>query len=323
MGMRALPAVAGALVALMTTLAAPCNAQTWPQRTVKFIVPLGPGSGVDITARVLADRLAPRWGKPVVVENRPGGDGFVAITAFVSAADDHTLLFTPTSVFTAHPFQHDKLPYDAADLVPIARVSNTLIAVGVPASLNIGSLAELAALARAQPGKLSWAGATGATDFVFEGFLRGSGLDIAKIPYRDAVQAVNDLAEGRIQLYAAALAIMRPQVQAGRVKVIAITNRERAPTMPDVPTGIEAGFPALALDGLVGLFGPRGMPAEVRNRIAADVQSVAGDADVIARLSATGQLVRPANSAEFAAAIEQQRATIAEVAKNLGRKAGQ
>src|SRR6185295_4946930 len=101
---------------------APAAAQTWPQRSVRFILPLGPGSGVDIGARLIADKLAAKWGKAVVIENKPGGDAIVAITAFTGANDDHTFLMAPTSTFTAHPFLHEKLPYDVKDLVPIARV---------------------------------------------------------------------------------------------------------------------------------------------------------------------------------------------------------
>jgi len=96
----------------------PATAQTWPQRTVKFLLPLGPGSGVDIGARLLGDRLSMRWGQPVVVENRPGGDGIVAISAFVGAHDDHVLLASPTSSFTAHPYLHENLPYKPSDLLP-------------------------------------------------------------------------------------------------------------------------------------------------------------------------------------------------------------
>src|SRR4029450_12109399 len=138
-----------ALLAPFVLAAPPAAAQSWPQRTGKFLLPLGPGSGVDIGARLLADRLAARWGQPVVVENRPGGDAVVAISAFVNANDDHVLLMTPTSSFTAHPYLHDNLPYKPADLLPIARVSNTLITIGVPAPLEVSSLEQLISLARA------------------------------------------------------------------------------------------------------------------------------------------------------------------------------
>jgi tripartite-type tricarboxylate transporter receptor subunit TctC len=193
-------ALAVAALALLTP-AQPAAADAWPSRPVRFIVTLGPGSGVDIGARLFADRLSARWGQPVVVENRPGGDGIVAITSFLGARDDHVLLVSPVSSFTAHPYFHDTLPYDPKDLVPIARISRTVIAVSVPTSLNVNSLKELEALARAKPGQLNWTTATGFTDFVFAGYLHTVGLSMAKVPYKNPVAAVTDLAEGRIQAY--------------------------------------------------------------------------------------------------------------------------
>jgi len=291
--------------------------QAWPTRPVKFILTLGPGSGADIGARLLADRLGQRWGQPVVVENRPGGDGIVAINSFVGAHDDHQLLFSPTSSFTAHPFLHDHLPYKPADLLPIARVSNTIISISVPASLTVNSMKELIALARAQPGKLNWAGVTGALDFIFAGWLKREGLDIAKIAYKNPVDAANDLAEGRVQVYESALAIIRPQLQTGKVKLLCVTNTERAPTFPDLPTVEQAGQPALRIDGLVGLFGPTGMPLDLRQRIAADIHAVADDT-IKQRLVTTGQLLNVGGPDEFAKSIDEQRAQVAAFAKELG-----
>ena len=299
----------------------PAAAQVWPQRTVKFLLPLGPGSGVDIGARLLADRLSTRWDQPVVVENRPGGDGMVAISAFVGAHDDHVLLATPTSSFTAHPYLHENLPYKPSDLLPIARVSNTLITIAVPVSLNIGSLAELVALTRAQPGKLNWAGVTGALDFLLAGFLKRQNLTMTKVPYRNPVEAANDLAEGRVQMYMAALAIVRPQLQTGKIKLLAVTNSVRAPAAPDVLTVKEAGYPELTFDGLVGFFGPSGMPNELRERIAADIRAViAADPLIGDRLGATGQILNVGGPAEFAQATEEQREKIAAIANDLGIK---
>jgi tripartite-type tricarboxylate transporter receptor subunit TctC len=313
-------AAVGALTAAGLSTPASAQGPTWPQRNVRFIVPLGPGSGVDISARLLADRLSAKWGKPVVIENKPGGDAIVAISAFTGANDDHTFLMAPTSTFTAHPFLHEKLPYDVRDLVPIARVSNTVIAVGVPTSAGITSVSDLIARAKAEPGKLNSAAATGANDFVVTGYLKQSGADITRVPYRDAVQAVNDLAEDRIQLYVAAFAIMRPQVQAGKVKLIAITNSERAPTLPDVPTAKEAGHPALTIDGLVGLFGPREMSKELRDRVAADVIAATGDPEIAAKIASTGQIVRPSGAEEFAMEIEKQSNVVSEAAAAAGVK---
>src|SRR6058998_242633 len=128
----------GLVVLAVPTLS---QAQSWPQRPVRLIVPFGPGAGADIGARLLAEQLPARWGgKPLVIENRPGGDGLVAIQTFLGANDDHTFLFTPSGNFTVHPFQYDKLPYTPADLVPIARVSNTILGVGVPTAMNVPDL---------------------------------------------------------------------------------------------------------------------------------------------------------------------------------------
>ena len=146
-------------------------------------------------------------------------------------------------------------------------------------------------------------------------------IDVTKVPYKDGVQALNDLAEGRIQLYGAAYAIMRPQVEAGKVKVLALLNKERAPQLSTIPTAIEAGHPAFAIDGLVGLFGPRNISPELRDRIAADVVEAMADPTMTQRLTATGQVVRPGNAAEFAAEITDQRTRIAEAAKATGAKA--
>jgi len=319
--MRTFPVLTAALFFASLLLPAPAAAaDAWPNRPVRFIITLGPGSGVDIGARLFADKLSAKWGQPVVVENRPGGDGMVAITGFLGAKDDHVLLVSPVSSFTAHPYFHDKLPYDQKDLIPIARISKTVVAVSVATSLNISSLKELEALARAKPGQLNWTTATGFTDFVFAGYLHSVGLKMAKVPYKNPAGAATDLAAGVIQVYMPAYAIVRPQVEAGKVKVLAVTNRERAPAIPDVPTAVEQGYPSLQFDGLVGLFGPPGIADEVRNKIASDVREAASDPEIVKRLTATGQIVSPGNAAEFAASIAEQREQVAAVAKLFGNK---
>src|SRR6201993_4989542 len=305
------------LLAALVLAATPVAAQTWPQRPVKFIVTLGPGSGVDIGTRLIADRLTRRWGQPVIVENRPGGDGLVAISAFVGANDDHVLLAAPSGSFTAHPFIYKNLPYKATDIVPIARISNTIVVMAVPASLEVKSVAELVAMARAQPGTLNWAGTTGSNEFLFAAFLKNAGLSMSKVPYRNLVEAANDLAIGRIQVNVTAFPIVRPQLEAGKVKLLAVTNTARTAVVPDVPTVTEAGYPDLALDGLVGFFGPPTMPERLRNGIAADVRETI-DAVVEERLNLTGQIPNFGGPADFDADIAHQRARIAGAAKYLG-----
>jgi len=304
---------------------APAGAQTpaWPTRPVRFIIPIGAGSGADITARLFADKLSQKWGQPVVVENRPGGDAFVAIMAVVNAHDDHMLLFAPASTFTAHPLLHDTLPYKPDDLVPIARVTNTLVSLAVPTGLGVNSVKEFADKIKAQPGKLNYASVTGANDLLFASFLKTEKLDMAKVPYKDTVQAINDLAEGRIQSFVGAYAIMRPRVQEGKVKVIALTNPNHATALNDIPTAREAGFPSLEFDGLVGLFGPKGFPNAVSERIAKDMREIASDPDINAKLVLTGQVVNPGTPEEFAAALKEQRDDVARIGKILDIKPAQ
>jgi tripartite-type tricarboxylate transporter receptor subunit TctC len=244
----------------------------------------------------------------------------VAIQAFVSANDDHTLLCSPSGSFTVHPFQYDKLPYTPADLLPIARISNTILAVGVPASMNIGTLAEFVTRARAEPGPFNVAVVPGITEFTFDYFVKTAGLSVQKVPYRDIVQAATDVGEGRLQFYMASYAILQPQAQAGRIKTLVVNGRQRAPILPEVPTAIEAGFPALEVEGLVGVFGPRGMGSELREKIGADIKAVAADPEIAARLAGTAQVPNPGGPAEFAASVEEQRAKIATIAQALGIK---
>jgi tripartite-type tricarboxylate transporter receptor subunit TctC len=308
-------------IALLAPLiaAAPALAQQWPTRNVRFILTLGPGSGTDIGGRLIADRLSKKWGQPVVIENRPGGDGIVAINAFVSAKDDHVLLLSPSSSFIAHPWTHENRPYKSEDLTPISRVSNTIIGISVPKELPVNSFQELVALAKSKPGELNWAGMTGALDFNFAGWLKVANLDMKKVPYRNPVEAANDLAANRVQVYESAVAIAQPQLQAGKIKMLAVVNTSRAPIYPDIPTVAEAGHSALTIDGLVGLFGPPTMPMALRQKIAADIKEVM-EADPIIkdRLNATAQIFAPGGPEEFAKAIESQRAILAKNAQDLG-----
>ena len=208
-------------------------AQQWPTKPVRMVLSLGPGSGADIGARLYADRLTKLWGQPVVVENRPGGDGVIAINAVIQAKDDHTLLWGPTANFVGHPYSLDKFPYDPKELVPVARVSGTVVTLGVPASMNVGSLKELLETAKQKKGWLNWTTAVTMTDIILEGFLQSQGVEAAHIKYKQPAEAVNDLISERIQLYSSAYAIVRPQVQAGKVKLLAVQARNRVP-MEDV-----------------------------------------------------------------------------------------
>jgi tripartite-type tricarboxylate transporter receptor subunit TctC len=310
-----------ALLAAPAFIAGRARAQTsapnWPQRPVKFIIPFGPGAGADIGARLIQEKLSARWGKPVVIDNRPGGDSIIAIQAMLSANEDHTFLWGPSGNFIVHPYLYQKLTYNPDDILPIASFSSTVLSVGVPASLDISDLADFVKRTRAEAGKFNSAAVPGITELAFDYFAVKAGLTFTKVPYRDIVQAVNDLAEGRLQVYSSSYAIQRPQREAGRIKVLTQMGRKRAPSLPDIPTAAEAGFPAMEMEGLVGLFGSPAVSAELREKIGADIVAAADDKDIDAKLNATAQTPTRGGAKEFTEIMARQRAHIAEIAKAL------
>jgi tripartite-type tricarboxylate transporter receptor subunit TctC len=311
--------IAAGLISLALSL--PLAAQSWPQKPVRFILSLGPGSGADIGARLYADRLTKLWGHPVVVENRPGGDGVIAINAVIQAKDDHTLLWGPTANFVGHPYSLEQLPYDPKELVPVARVSGTVVTLGVPASMNLSSLKDVLAQAKEKRGWLNWTTAVTMTDIILEGFLKTQGIEAAHIRYKQPAEAVNDLISERLHLYSSAYAIVRPQVQAGKVKLLAVQARHRVPGL-DLPTVAELGYPGLNFEGLVGIIAARSsnLPNSARDRIAADIKTVSKDPLVAERLASTAQLNVPGDAAEFEASLNEQVAQLAAAAKLLGLK---
>jgi len=310
---------AGLLAIAVCSPAAAQSPADWPQRGVKFILPFGAGSGTDIAARLIGDKLSAKWGKPVVVENRPGADGLIAINAFLSANDDHVLLYASSASFIAHPYMHEKLPYVMdRDLEPIARVADTVLSVGVPAATGIKTIKEFVDKARAEPKKFNVAGAAGLPEFAVMAFVKNEKLETARVPYRNVVEAGRDLGENRIQLLLSSFAVVRPHVEAGKVTVIAVGGKERASVAPGAPTVTEAGYPILNMETTSGFYGPRGMPLALRQRIGADVIAAASDPGVSAKIVASGQFMRTQGPADLAAALKDQAATAARVAKVLG-----
>ena len=291
----------------------------YPQRNVKFILPFGPGTATDVAARMIAERLAKKWGKGVIVENRAGGDGLIAIRAFIQAADDHTLLYASSANFIAHPYTlPTKVPYDLEkDLLPIARTTDTVVVVGVSAPTPVKTITELVALALANPGKLNAAGAAGLPDFAIQAFIKKNGLQVTRVPYRDVVQGGRDLGDDRIQMLHASFAVMRPHLEAGKVRLLMNAAERNDSMAPGLPTPSQAGFPELGIETTVGLYGPAGMGLALRQRISKDVLATLDDPQFIAKLTATGQVLNAQGPDELAAALRRQAAAAAEMAKIL------
>ena len=322
-----LSAIARALLCSLALAGAagPCAAQpaqNWPQHTVRIITPLGPGSGMDAAARLFADRQSQKWAQPVVVENRQGADGILAVQSFLTDRDNHSLIFGFAGFHSINPIIHgDKLPYNVRDVVPVASAIDSTLALTVSETLKVNSLQDFVKLAKEQPGKLNWAATTGLPLYVVAALQKVAGIDITQISYRDFGPAFQDFATGRVQLLATGITLLLPQVQSGRGKFLIVTNTMRSPLAPDVPTPAEAGFPELSFNGVNGFYGGRDMPEALKARIAADVREIAADPAVAERLKPTGATMRPGNAAEFAAAIEDQRAKVATVAQAAGTTA--
>jgi tripartite-type tricarboxylate transporter receptor subunit TctC len=270
----------------------------------------------DVSARVYADGLAKRWGKPIVVENKPGADAIVGGAAFANARDDHTLLYGTASMITVSPLLQEVLPYDPSrDMVPISSTASSIFVIAVHNQLPVRSLQELAQLARSKPGELSWSSGPSLPHFVFAAMMTRNALRQVYIPYRDTMSQQVDFGEGRVQILSHSLQTVRGPVAAGKARILAVTSPRREPGLPEIPTVAEAGFPDMEIEGLSGLFGWRDMPPTLRDRIATDVRAVAGDALVRSLIEADGQHVLGSTSSEFSAAIERQRSRIQQIGR--------
>jgi len=312
-------AVLGSYLASMAmTIGRRASADTraWPTGPVKIIVPVPAGTATDLTARIFGERLAQIWQQPVVVEPKPGGDGLAGLGAFAALRDPNALLFSFSTAVSLNPQIYKSLPYDAtSDLVPITTTTEVLFALAVNATSTVTSLAQLVSEVRAQPGKLTWGAAPGLPHFVFERFRQENNLDMAYVGYRQTSTAVTDVGEGRLQVLIAAAQTLQPAIQTGKARLIAVCSATQAPQLPGVPTAPEAGFPNLVVPGIGCAYGGRGMTADVRDRIAGDIDVVAQAPDLVARFSQIGQAVKRSTPLQLAQLMDQQRQALAPLAK--------
>lgn len=304
-------------IAAATVAATSTQAETWPTQTVRFVTPGAPGSAPDRMARLYADRLSKLWRQTVVVENIPGAGMVLAVQTFLRARDRHTLLLTPSGIAMVAPVLRSNLPYDPkTDLKPIAAVTLDYLAIVVPSSLGVDSIDALTALARAKPGALNWYGSPGAPYLTLLNFFKRRKLELTYLPYREGGSGpvMKDLAAGTIHVAMVPLTPVRGLAAADKVRVLAITNGERAAAMPDIPTVAEAGYAELGMEGVIGAFGWREMPDDLAKRIAADFRQVSTDDQLANQLTASGQVARVTDPADYqrylAAQLERWRSIV-------------
>lgn len=296
---------------LGATLALPAQAQAFPSRTVRVTTPFPAGSGPDAALRIVAERLARKWGQAVVVDNKPGGNGFIAVGAFKQgSADGHDLLQLDNNHSTTHQHTFSKLPYDLErDFAPLHMVLRTPFFITVAADSPYKTADELIAAAKARPGKLSYGswfnGSPG-----HMGALRlqaMKGVEMLHVPYRDFGQLYAAVANQEVDWALGSAASAGAMERSGRIRFIALAAAARDPLYPNVPATAE--LPSLRgyeVSGWTGLFAPRGAPAAVREKITADVAEVLASPEVAERYRAIGYEAPAVGGAAFAELIRRE-----------------
>lgn len=316
----------GVLMATLLSACALVQAQSteWPTRPVRIIVPYPAGGGVDILARAVAQRLQERWQQPVTVDNRPGANTLVGTEMVARATDGHTLLVTTDATFTINPHLYNRLPYDfERDFAPISRMVAFSQLFVANAALPANTLQELIALARKQPGQLSYAsyGAGSQPQLATEMLKQKAGVFILHIPYRGIPQAVSAVVAGEIALTWAGIPSARPHLQSKRMKALAYGGKTRHPAFPDVPTVGELGYPEVDANVWVGLFAPASLPTAVLQRIEREVAGILRESAFKEReVDGKGYELVGGNGQELARHIRQELASRAGPIKYSGAK---
>lgn len=261
--------------------AASALSQEYPTRPVRIIVPVPAGGGLDVIARVVAERLTRKWGQPVLVESKPGGASIIG-TDFVAKAapDGYTLLYTSDASITSNPHLYAKLPYDPLrDLAPITQLVRPWLMVVAHPSVTANTLHELATLAKRKPGMLNYGsyGDGSQPHLLFESFNSQSGVAISHIPYKGSAPSLQAVVAGEVHLSLITVVLSRSLVKAGKLKAIAVASAQRSLAMPDVQTVSEAGFPNIDPRSWLGLFATGGSPRHVITKIHADVAALFSD----------------------------------------------
>lgn len=312
---------------LMLLVAAPlalAQAQpAFPARPVKLVVAFPPGGSTDITARLLASKLADKWGQPVVVENRPGAGANIG-TAFVAKAapDGYTLLLATTALAIS-PSVFKQPGYDAVkDLAPVTMVSTIPNVLVVHPDVPARSIAEFVAHAKANPGKLNFSapGASSGQRMTFELVKQATGTDIAMVPYAGGAPALQAVLSGQVQAMIVAVVEAAAHVQAGKLRALAVTTARRNAMLPDVPTLAETVAPQVDTYVWQGLLAPAGTPPEIVQKVHADVRDVLALPDVKERLGSLGMDIVPGTPESFGTFLRENIATWRRVSTGAGVK---
>ena len=313
-------AVSGAL----GIAAGSASAQAWPTKPVRVIVGLPPGSGTDITARAVSERLGAQLGQIFVVENRPGGSGSIAMNLVAKADPDGYTILVMSSTWTVTPSTVPSLPYDTLkDIAGITMLADIANALAVRADRDIKSVKELIAAAKANPGRMNAAviGAGSATHLTTERFRISAGIDVLSVPYKGTPESLTDVLSGRVDYCFCPIGNVMPMVKDGRLRALAVSSKHRTSTQPDLPTTEEAGVPNSAQPFWVGMGVPAKTPRDVVARLHAETVKALNSAEIKARWASLNQDVRIFTPEAFDTLLREEVASNARLVKYANIKA--
>jgi tripartite-type tricarboxylate transporter receptor subunit TctC len=305
-----MPWIVSIVAALLVLWAAPAQAQSYPTKPIHVLVPYAPGGIADIASRIVGAKLTEAWGQQVVVENKPGGNGFIAMTAAAKAAGDgYTLAMATGGDVAINPALFKDMPYDVdRDLAPVALVSDAPLVLAVNAATPYKTVADVLAAAKAQPGRISVAtpGNGSVNQIVLEWMALNTGTKFQHIPYKGGAPAAAALAGGDIPLAILASSSVAPHIKSGRARVLAVTMAKRSRLNPEWPTLQEEGVKDVDASNWTALFAPKATPQPVIDKLNAEVVKILNMADVKERFAGGGVDTIPSSAAELAARVKRE-----------------
>jgi tripartite-type tricarboxylate transporter receptor subunit TctC len=305
--------IIGIAIALLMCAASPAFAQDYPTRPIRILVPYAPGGISDIAARIVGAKLTEAWGQQVVIENRPGGNGFIAVTdAARSAPDGYSLVMVTTGDVAINPALFKDVPYDVErDLAPISAVSDAPMVLATNGDSPYRSVADVIATAKAQPGVLNVGtpGYGSINQLVLESIALNTGTKFVHVPYKGGAPAAQALVAGDIPLGILASSTVAPYVPSGKIRVLAITTGQRSPLNPEWPTLAQEGAGDISASNWTALLAPKGTPQPIIDKLEAKVVEILNLPDVKTRFAAGGVSTIPSTPAELEAKIKRELAT--------------
>jgi len=301
------------------------HAQSYPSKSIRYVVPYAPGGSTDIVARVLALKLSEAMGQQVVVDNRPGAGGAIGADIVAkSPPDGYTMVTAVTSIMAINQFLYRKLPYDPEkDFAPVTQVGSLPLILVIHPSLPAKNVREFIAIAKAKPGQLNYgsSGVGTATHMTTELFKAMAGVDLVHIPYKGSGQVMGDVIGGQLALIFDQIVSSLPHVQGGKLRMLAITSAKRFPSLPDLPTIAESGVPGYESISWAGVAVPAGTPKEIVARLHAEIVKVLAMPDIRERFLRDGIETIGSTPEQFSEHIRRERIKWAKVVKDSGAKA--